>query len=94
MGTAKLILYEEVRARRFCCKSGLGLREGCLESCSHHGRHWFHMIAIPERLNPLGKPSGLSRLSLRITALCFSARRSAESCETLREGISYRSVLY
>jgi hypothetical protein len=56
MGAAKLILFEEVRARRFCCKNGLRLREGCLENFSHHGRHRFQMHAIPERLNPPGKP--------------------------------------
>jgi hypothetical protein len=56
MGAAQLILFEEVRARRFCCKNGLRLREGRLEYYSHHGRHRFQMQAIPEMLNPPGKP--------------------------------------
>jgi hypothetical protein len=56
MGAAELIVFEEVRARRFCCKNGLRLREGCLENFSHHGRHRFQMHAIPEMLNPPGKP--------------------------------------
>jgi hypothetical protein len=56
MGAAKLILFEEVRARRFYGKNGLRLREGCLENFSHHGRHRFQMHAIPEMLNPPGKP--------------------------------------
>jgi hypothetical protein len=53
---AKLILFEAVRARRFCCKNDLRRREGCLENFSHHGRHRFQMHAIPEMLNPPGKP--------------------------------------
>jgi hypothetical protein len=56
MGAAQHILFEAVRARRFCGKNGLRLREGCLENFSHHGRHRFQMHAIPERLNPPGKP--------------------------------------
>jgi hypothetical protein len=56
MDAAQLILFEEVRARRFCCKNGLRLREGCLENFSHHGRHRFQMHAIPEMLNPPGNP--------------------------------------
>jgi hypothetical protein len=56
MGAAELIVFEEVRARRFCYKNGLRLREGCLEHCSHHGRHRFQMHAIPEMLKPPGKP--------------------------------------
>jgi hypothetical protein len=31
MDAAQLILFEEVRARRFCGKHGLSLREGCLK---------------------------------------------------------------
>jgi hypothetical protein len=56
MGAAQLILFGEVCARRFCCKNGLRLREGCLENFSHRGRHRFQMHAIPKRLNPPGKP--------------------------------------
>jgi hypothetical protein len=37
MGAAKLIVFEEVRARRFCGKNGLRLREGGLEHFSHQG---------------------------------------------------------
>jgi hypothetical protein len=55
MGAAQLILFEEVHARRFCCKNGLRLSEGCLENFSHHGRHRFQRHAIPEMLNPPGK---------------------------------------
>jgi hypothetical protein len=56
MGAAELIVFKEVRARRFCYKNGLRLREGCLENVSHHRRHRFQMHAIPEMLNPPGKP--------------------------------------
>jgi hypothetical protein len=56
MGTAQLILFEEVRASRFCGKNGLRPREGCLENLLHHGRHRFQMHVIPERLNPPGRP--------------------------------------
>ncbi len=56
MGAAQLIVFEEVRARRFCGKSGLSLREGRLEHVSPHGRHRFQVHAMPERLNPPGKP--------------------------------------
>jgi hypothetical protein len=56
MGAAQLIVFEAVRARRFCGKHGLRLREGCREHCSHHGRHRFQRHAMPERLNPPGKP--------------------------------------
>jgi hypothetical protein len=56
MGTAQLIVFEEVHARRFCGKNGLRLKEGCPENFLHHGRHRFQMHAIPEWLNPPGKP--------------------------------------
>jgi hypothetical protein len=56
MGAAQLIVFEEVRARRLCCKHGVRLREGCLDHFSHHGRHRFQMHAIPEILNAPGKP--------------------------------------
>jgi hypothetical protein len=56
LGAAQRILFEEVRARRLCGTNGLRLREGCLEHVSPHGRHRFQMHAIPERLNPPGKP--------------------------------------
>lgn len=36
LGTAELIVFEAVRARRFCDKHGVRLREGCLEHVSHH----------------------------------------------------------
>jgi hypothetical protein len=56
MGAAQLIVFEEVRARRFCGKNGLRLREGGREHFSPHGRHRFQRHAIPERLKPPGKP--------------------------------------
>ena len=43
MSAAQLILFEAVRARRFCGKIGLRLKKGCLEKFSHHGRHRFQM---------------------------------------------------
>jgi len=33
-----------------------GTIQGCLENFSRHGRHRFQMYAIPEMLNPPGKP--------------------------------------
>lgn len=59
MGAAQLILFEEVRARRFCRKNGLRLREGCLENFSYHGRHRFQMHAIPRDAQSAGQADPL-----------------------------------
>ena len=56
MGAVQCIVFEEVRARRFCGTNDLRLRGGCLEHFSHHRRHRFQKHAIPERLNQPGKP--------------------------------------
>ncbi len=67
-GAAQLIVFEEVRASRFCGKHGVRLGEGCLEHVSHYGRHRFQMHATPARLSPPGTPShgdGAGRSSQR-----------------------------
>jgi hypothetical protein len=56
MGAAQLIVFEAVRASRLCGNNGVRLREGCLDNCSHHGRHRVPMHARPEGRNPPGKP--------------------------------------